>query len=139
MFPDAVRRYAVEGAAALGVPVDMVAVPLLAFAAGAVGNTRALRVKAGWVVRAILWLAVVGEPSSGKSPALDHARRPLDALQDAAWEAFRLALARWEADAAAAKGAKPPSPPRRGRSWPTSSPPTRRWRRWRRCWEPRRA
>jgi len=111
VFPEALRRYVVEGAAALGVPADMVAVPLLAFAAGAIGDTRALRVKAGWVVRAILWLAVVGDPGSGKSPALDHARHPLDVLQKAAWEAYRAALLQWEQDAAAAKAAKPPDPP----------------------------
>ncbi len=111
VFPAVIRRYVEEGAAALGVPVDMVAVPLLAFAAGAIGNTRALRVKAGWVVRPILWLAVIGEPGSGKSPALDHARHPLDVLQRAAWETFRTAMQQWELDAAAVKAEKPPAPP----------------------------
>ncbi len=110
VFPAVIRRYVEAGAAALGVPFDMVAVPLLAFAAGAIGNTRALRVKAGWVVRPILWLAVIGEPGSGKSPALDHARHPLDALQRAAWETFRTAMQQWELDAAAAKAEKPPAP-----------------------------
>ncbi len=63
------------------------------------------------MARAILWLAVVGDPGSGKSPALDHARHPVDALQKAAWEAFTAALLQWEADAAAAKAQKPPAPP----------------------------
>jgi hypothetical protein len=111
VFPKAIRRYVVEGAAALGVPVDMIAVPLLAFAAGVIGNTRALRVKAGWIVRAILWLAVIGDPGSGKSPALDHARHLVDGLQRAAWETFQTAMLQWELDVAAAKAERPPGVP----------------------------
>jgi hypothetical protein len=111
VFPPAIERYVVEGAAALGVPVDMIAVPLLAFAAGVIGNTRALRVKAGWIVRAILWLAVIGDPGSGKSPALDHARHLVDVLQRAAWERFQQAMLQWELDVAAAKAERPPGAP----------------------------
>ncbi len=107
IFPPALQAYVVAGAEALGVPIDMIAVPMLGFAAGAIGNTRALRVKPGWVVRAILWLAVIGAPGSGKSPSLDHARHPLDALQQMAWESFRSESARWDEAAAAAKTEKP--------------------------------
>jgi hypothetical protein len=110
VFPLALSRYVLEGANALGVPADMVAVPLLGFAAGTVGNTRVLRVKPGWITRAILWLAVVGDPGSGKSPALDHARGPVDALQNLAWDRYQGALEAWEQDAAAAKAAKQPLP-----------------------------
>jgi hypothetical protein len=110
VFPLSIRRYVLEGAAALGVPVDMAAVPLLGFAAGVVGNTRMLRVKQGWIVRAILWLAVVGDPGSGKSPALDHARHPVDALQKLAWDRYQDTLEAWEQDALDAKAAKQPPP-----------------------------
>jgi hypothetical protein len=110
VFPRELRRYVLEGADALGVPADMVAVPLLGFAAGVIGNTRVLRVKPGWVERAILWLAVVGDPGSGKSPALDHARRPVDALQTLAWDRYQEALLEWERAAADAKQAKQPPP-----------------------------
>ncbi|MDP9359799.1 MAG: YfjI family protein, partial [Chloroflexota bacterium] len=106
VFPPALRNYLVAGADALGVSVDMVAVPMLGFAAGAIGNTRALRVKPGWVERAVLWLAVIGAPGSGKSPALDHARHPIDVLQQAEWETFRAELEQWEQDAVDAKAQK---------------------------------
>ena len=105
-FPPALRNYLVAGADALGVSVDMIALPMLGFAAGAIGNTRALRVKPGWVERAVLWLAVIGAPGSGKSPALDHARHPIDVLQQAAWEKFCADLERWEQDAVDAKAQK---------------------------------
>ncbi len=111
VFPPALRDYLLAGADAQGARVDMAAVPMLGFAAGAIGNSRALRVKSGWVVRAILWLAVIGAPGSGKSPALDHARHPLDVLQTAAWDLFRAEVERWEAETAAARAQKPPGEP----------------------------
>ncbi len=111
VFPQALRRYVGEGAAALGVPADMIALPLLGFAAAAIGNTRALVVKSGWTELPILWLAVIGQPGSGKSPALTHARRPLDALQQAAWARHQDELEWWEAQVAAAKAAKERSAP----------------------------
>lgn len=134
VFPEALRRYVEAGAEAIGVPVDFIAIPLLGFAAATIGNTRALRVKAGWIELAILWLAVIGEPGSGKSPALSHARHPLDVVQQAAWERFGLALQQWELEVLAAKAEKPPIPPHRSQPWRATSPPTPRSRRWPRCW-----
>jgi hypothetical protein len=110
VFPLPLRRYILDCAIALGVPVDMVAVPLLGFAAGVIGNTRVLRVKPGWIERAILWLAVVGDPGSGKSPALDCARHPVDVLQQAAWQRYHEAVLTWDQQVLDAKQAKQVAP-----------------------------
>ena len=114
VFPPLVRRHLAESAAALGVPPDLLAVPFLAMAGGAIGNTRALLVKPGWLERPIVWAAVIAPPGSGKSPALNVARRPLDGLQGDAWEVYQVALAEWERQVAAAKAEKrhdePPRP-----------------------------
>nr|MDP9471891.1 hypothetical protein [Chloroflexota bacterium] len=40
VLPDAIRRYVSEAAAAIGVPAELVAVPLLACAAACIGRTR---------------------------------------------------------------------------------------------------
>ncbi|MFN8678792.1 MAG: DUF3987 domain-containing protein [Thermomicrobiales bacterium] len=113
VFPRVLRHYVTESAEALGVPVDMVAVPLLGFAAGVLGNSRVLRVKEGWITRPILWLAVIGDPGSGKSPALEAAQHPVNELQKEAWQRFQDALGQWEQDALDAKAAKqaPPEKP----------------------------
>ncbi len=115
VFPDAIRRYIEDGSASINVPPDMIAVPFLGFAAGVIGNTRALLVRPGWIERPNLWLAVIGEPGSGKSPAIDHARQPLDDLQTAAWKRHQAEMATWEeaeTNAKAAKGKADPLPPR---------------------------
>lgn len=114
VFPPPVRRYLTESAEALGVPPDLLAVPFLALTGGTIGNTRALLVKPGWVVRPIVWAAVIAPPGSGKSPALDIARAPLDALQGAAWDAYQEQLGDWQREVQAVKGDKgreePPRP-----------------------------
>ena len=110
VFPVCIRGYIKDGAEALNVPVDMIAVPLLGFAAAAIGNTRALRVKPKWVARANLWLAVIGDPGSGKSPANDYARAPLDALQRDAWSMYQDELAAWEQQVSQLKGKDAPPP-----------------------------
>ncbi len=95
VLPPELQALVEEGAAAMGCPVDFVAVPLLGFLAAAVGGGRRIRVKRGWEEPAILWLAVVGEPGTGKTPALEEAKRPLLALQDSAWGKYRMEEAAW--------------------------------------------
>jgi hypothetical protein len=114
VFPAAIQRYIEDGAEALNVPADMIAVPLLGFAAAAIGNSRAVVIKPGWIERVNLWLAVIGDPGSGKSPANEYARAPLDALQRDAWNQYQEDLTAWEQEAAQHKGkeadALPPRP-----------------------------
>jgi len=106
VFPDEVRRYVEEGAEAINVPVDMIALPLLAVAGGTIGNTVALAVKPSWIERANPWLAEVAPPGSGKSPAMDYALAPVRAIQHRAVEAYRVALDAWQEQVDAAKGEK---------------------------------
>jgi len=52
------------------VPVDYVGASLLTLAAGLLGNARTADA-VGWQEPSILWTVLVGNPSSGKSPAMD--------------------------------------------------------------------
>ncbi len=54
---------------------------------------------------------MIGEPGSGKSPAIDYARRPLDALQSDAFDRYQAELTRWEEAVDAAKGKKSTAEP----------------------------
>lgn len=76
------------------------ALPLLVFAGTALGNEHSVELKAGFTQRATLYGGVVGPPGSVKTPAVDHARYPLDALQKEAHERYEQALANCEQDLA---------------------------------------
>jgi hypothetical protein len=69
VLPEPVKSYVVEGAAALGCDPAFVALPALGAMAGAIGNARAVRLKSTWTEPAILWVVVVADSGSLKSPA----------------------------------------------------------------------
>jgi Protein of unknown function (DUF3987)/3'-5' exonuclease/Bifunctional DNA primase/polymerase, N-terminal len=68
-LPEPVRRYVLQGAAAMGCDPAYLALPALTVSASAIGNTRVLRLKRGWDEPCILWSAIVGDSGTLKSPA----------------------------------------------------------------------
>jgi hypothetical protein len=79
-------------AAARGCPRDYVAAGLIAAASAWIGNARHVGATAIWTEPPHLWLALIGTPSSGKSPALrpiDQASRAIERAAEPAWEAAR--------------------------------------------------
>ena len=79
-------------------PVDYTALGLLIGAAALIGNARRIRPRVGWTEPCILWGAVVGSPSSKKSPALDPISDALTAIESEWVEPHRKELRIWEAD-----------------------------------------
>lgn len=88
-FPPLVRDFIAASAAAARTPVEMVAAPFLALAGATIGSRLRLDVGGGWVERPVLWIAVVGQTGTGKTPALNAVRRPFDLLQERAWTEWR--------------------------------------------------
>ena len=86
LFPPAWREWIVATAEGAGAPVDYVALALLACVAGVTGCAVKVQATSSWSELLILWLALVGAPSTGKSPALDAVRQLLDALEREAKE-----------------------------------------------------
>jgi hypothetical protein len=66
-----------------GAPVDYVAMSVLAVSASLVGGKRRVRpfAESDWEEPCILWVAVVGDPSSNKSPAIDVVTGPLRQIE----------------------------------------------------------
>lgn len=106
VLPEPARSLAKEGAAALGVPPDLIAVHLVALAAAVLGRKVSLVVKDGWEELPTLWSAVVAAPGSAKSPALNMARLGIDALQRAAVETYNCELAAYAEELALSKEGK---------------------------------
>ena len=121
-LPEPLAAFVKETARGIGCDESMVALPLLAAVAGAIGNTRAIEPRPGWVEPAVLWTAVVAESGSGKTPAFRAAMQFADAEQKVAFDAHDVALAAFDAaeiehDAAFAdwrreRGNKGPAPDR---------------------------
>jgi predicted DNA-binding transcriptional regulator AlpA len=80
-FPDPLRAFATEAAAAIGCPVDLVALPMLAAAATAIGTSHVIEAKPGWREGARIFAAVVSPPGAGKSPALSAVFDPFRRLE----------------------------------------------------------
>jgi len=96
VLPLPARGLAEAAARSIACPVDFPAVAILAAASGLIGRSVVLRVKAGYVASVSLYAALVGSPSSGKSPALRAALAPLWALANALHERWRAEMDDWE-------------------------------------------
>ncbi|RMH27381.1 MAG: DUF3987 domain-containing protein, partial [Planctomycetota bacterium] len=122
-LPEPVRSYAVEGAKSIGCDTSFLALPILAGLAGAIGNTRRIKLKRDWIEPAVVWVAIIGESGCGKSPGF---RCALKAIRDRQhrlmkqherdmrdWESknalHEIALANWKKDAT--RSDTPPDPP----------------------------
>ena len=81
VFPAPLQRFAQRVAESQGCPVDLVAVPMLGTAATAIGASRALEIKPGWLESPRMYLAVVSPPGSGKSPVEKLVFRPAYDIQ----------------------------------------------------------
>lgn len=87
-------------------PLDYVSVPLLAAAGAAIGNARWASPWSGWREPPIIWAALVGLPSSNKSPGLDAIIEPLREHEAVLRGAFEKAHGEWSEKAEVAKQAE---------------------------------
>jgi hypothetical protein len=81
VLPAPWRDWVADTATSMNVPTDYVAQAVLAAVAGLCGAGVWVGVSAVWSAPVSLWLAAVGAPSSGKSPALAPVRRLLRRLE----------------------------------------------------------
>ena len=92
---------------AVNCPPDFAAIPLLALAGGAIGNTRRLAITKTHTQSACLFAVLVGNPGSGKSPALEQIVAPLEDAEILFREQHHRDVAEWDADDDPDRGPKP--------------------------------
>ncbi|MDG3006081.1 DUF3987 domain-containing protein [Paludisphaera mucosa] len=117
VLPPPAADLVLEGASAIGCPIDFLGVPLLAVAAGAIGRSASLKLKDGYFVGACVFAAPVGPPSDGKTPALKAVSAPLRAIDEVLALEHSQAIERWKEEYErpgpdGKKQSKPPAPPR---------------------------
>jgi hypothetical protein len=99
-LPEPVRGLVVAGAKAIGCDPSYVALPMLTALAAAIGNTRRIQLKRGWTAPAIIWIAIVGESGTAKTPAFKLVMYPIRERQRKALERHADAMRQHEADLA---------------------------------------
>jgi len=68
-LPEPAGSFVADASRAIGCDPSYVALPLLSALAAAIGNTRRVELKAGWSEPAIIWVAIIGESGTLKTPA----------------------------------------------------------------------
>ena len=81
VLPQPWRDWVSDAACGAGAPADYVVQALLAAVAGLAGLGVRACVKPSWSEPPVLWQALVGASSTGKTPALDAIGRPLAAVE----------------------------------------------------------
>lgn len=76
-FPNSVGRFIRETAASMQCDPAFVALPALSTLAAAIGTTRMIQLKPGWVEPAIVWTCIIARSGTLKSPAWEAAVKPL--------------------------------------------------------------
>ncbi len=99
-LPEPVAGFVREAAQAFQCPIDYIGVPLLAVASAAIGFSRVLKLREGWVEACRIFAAVVAPPGSTKTPALAHVMKPLHELQLERDEAHRQVVEEYEIELA---------------------------------------
>ncbi|MBA2440557.1 MAG: DUF3987 domain-containing protein [Thermoleophilaceae bacterium] len=111
VFSPVIRQFIEEGAESRSVSTDYIALPMLGLAAATFGNTLEIQPRPGWTEKANLWLAMIGKPGDGKSPAMKYATEPLYRLQREASKTYKEQRESWEALAKLDKKNTPPDEP----------------------------
>ncbi len=118
LLPWEVREYIRAAAVSLNVDVSYILLPLLSALGSAIGSSRSVRLKAGFIQPPIIWSGIIGRSGSRKSPALDAGcfavtehERELMRRHQAACAEYDEHLAAWEGEQKKDWGAKPEPPP----------------------------
>ena len=96
-------QWVLERAKGTSAPVDYVACSLIPAAAALIGNARNIVLGPDWKEPPILWMCQVGDPSSGKSPALESVMSILRELERELGVGFQDVLAQWSTESLSAK------------------------------------
>jgi hypothetical protein len=102
-LPAGWEKWITEEAAAHGCPRDYVAAGLIVAASSWVGNSRQAEATATWREPSHLWFALIGAPSTGKTPALRPIVEACRAIERAAGPDWRSAVAKHAGKTEAAK------------------------------------
>lgn len=97
------EQWILDRAESRSAPPDYIAASLLSVASGLIGNSRWVSPWGDWAEPPSLWIACIGNPSSGKSPALDVILSSVRTIENEMSPDFEATLLDYERDKEAAR------------------------------------
>ena len=97
-LPEAAREFITAVSDSCGTPIDFAAVFALGCMSGAIGASCRLEVKSGWQEYAVLWLAIVAEAGSAKTPVQSLVMKPLREIQGELSARFQQEVKNYDAE-----------------------------------------
>ena len=117
LLPSELQDYVIGGSESLNVDVAYILLPLLSAVGSAIGNSRSIFLKRGFIQPPVIWTGIIGRSGARKSPALESAcfavmqhERELARQNRDALTAYDEEMAAWEGRRKAERGAKPEPP-----------------------------
>lgn len=95
VFPKEVKNFLLEMNATLGHNTEFMASSILWMTSLIIGNAMKVRVKRGWNECSVVWLAVVGDPGTGKTPAMNAIISPLQKLNGKEIREYNRQMEKW--------------------------------------------
>ncbi len=112
ILPEPFRSFVIQAAKSLVAPPEFVALALLVAVGSAIGGGLEIELKEGWSEGPNLYAAIVGDPGSKKSPALNQALQPLHQLQRRLADEHKRRLEEWKQEVDAWEKDDGPKPER---------------------------
>jgi hypothetical protein len=116
VLPPVAQNFVIDHSAVIGCDPAAVAMSMLATFSGALNHTFALKMlkNGSWYASPRLWVALIGVPSTKKTPAINAATNPLAQYEMRLWKPYLRELAEYKkAKDAGDKAAQEPEPPPR--------------------------
>jgi hypothetical protein len=96
VLPPTLRKFVDAEYRAMGADPSAIAMAALTTVAGAMHAETVIRAGEGWWERPILWTALVGQPSTMKSPIIEKAKKPLSNIDQERNKRWRQEYAIWQ-------------------------------------------
>ncbi len=112
-MPPPFGEIAIKAAESIRTHPDLLAVSMLAVLGAAIGRSRTVKIRPGWISWPSAWYALVSPIGFGKSPSIGFAERELKRIDAALVAQSQAALDTWvnECECMPKGEAKPPKPP----------------------------
>src|SRR5262249_36608505 len=96
VLPPTLARFVDAEHRAMGADPSAISMAVLTAVAGAINAETRVRAGEGWLERPILWTALVGQPSTMKSPIIDKAMKPLSRIDHERAKRWQQEYAIWQ-------------------------------------------